>query len=71
MRSKLYKKHRASKYRFPTHTTKGSGNAKGQTVIGSKPALESIERKLGRPLKVAKTDHTRYEWVFCELREDT
>jgi len=68
MKSKLYKKHHASKYEFRTHTVKGNGNSKGKLVVGSEPARHSIEAKLGRPLKVVKTDHTRTEWVFCEAK---
>lgn len=68
MKSKLYKKYHESKYKFPTRTVSGSGNVKGELIVGSKAALHSIEARLGRSLKVVKTDHTKHEWVFCEKR---
>lgn len=68
MKSKLYKKFHASKYQFKTHIVSGSGNVKGELVVGSKAALSFIEQTLGRKLKIVKTDHTKHEWVFCEAR---
>lgn len=68
MKSKLYKKHHASKYQFPTHIIKGSGNTKGKLVVGSIAAQNHIEQALGRKLNVAKTMHTLTEWVFCEIK---
>jgi hypothetical protein len=67
MKSILYRKHRASKYKFPTRIIKGSGT-KGKLVIGSALALTSIEARLGRKLQITKTNHTRTEWVFYERR---
>ena len=68
MKSKLYRKYRAGKSTFPTRTIKGSGNTKGKTTIGAEMALQNIEQKLGRKLVVAKTDHTHFQWVFCEKK---
>ncbi len=68
MKSKLYKKYHASKYQYPTHIIKGSGNQKGKLIVGSEPARHAIEAKIGRNLKVVRTDHTKHEWVFCELK---
>lgn len=67
MKSKLYKKHRASKYKFPTRIVKGSG-IKGELIIGSKAALADIQARLGRKLEIVKVNHTRTEWVFYERR---
>jgi hypothetical protein len=68
MKSKLYKKFHASKYQFKTHIVSGSGNVKGELVVGSKAALAHIQQSLGRTLDIVKTDHTRTEWVFCEKK---
>jgi hypothetical protein len=68
MKSNLYKKFRAGKMRFRTHVIKGSGNAKGKLVVGSEAALQHIQQQIGRPLRVVKTDHTKFQWVFCEAR---
>lgn len=68
MKSKLYRKYRAGKRTFKTHIIKGSGNAKGKLVVGSEAALQHLQQKLGRPIKVAKTDHNKFQWVFCELK---
>lgn len=65
MRSRKYRKFHASKYQFPTRIkTKSEG---GQ-MVGSRAALSHIQQVLGRRLNIAKTDHTRTEWVFCELK---
>jgi len=67
MKSPKYKKYHASKYQFPTHIIRGSGNVGGKLIVGSIAAQQHIEANLGRKLNLAKTDHTRTEWVFCEL----
>ena len=62
MKSKLYRKHRASKYRFKTRIV-------GHTLqIGEGPALAHIQAKIGRRLEIVKKNHTRTEWVFYERR---
>jgi hypothetical protein len=64
-RSEKYRKHRASKYEFPTRVVKAG--VKGSLHVGAKDAKTAIERRLRRPLRegtVAR--HTRSEWVFCE-----
>ncbi|HEY6021360.1 MAG TPA: hypothetical protein VIY48_16085 [Candidatus Paceibacterota bacterium] len=68
MKSKLYRKYHASKYKFPTVIYSGFGNAKGELRVGHKPALQFLEQQLGRKLNVVKTMHTKHEWVFCEAR---
>ena len=67
MKSKLYRKYRAGKTTFPTREYGGS-NGTGKLVVGSEAALSRIEQKLGRKLIVAKTDHTRHQWIFCEKK---
>jgi hypothetical protein len=60
MKSEKYKKHRASKYEFPTV----------KTLCGEKPARKAIEQCLGRQLHPdTVTRHTRSQWVFCEPKE--
>lgn len=68
MKSKLYRKYHASKYQFKTRIVQGSGNVKGELIVGSKAALSAVQESLGRKLTVAKTMHTKHEWVFCELK---
>jgi hypothetical protein len=68
MKSQLYRKYRRSKQKFPTRHIQGTGSVKGKVIPGSQPALEDIERQLGRKLVVSKTDHTIGEWVFCERK---
>jgi len=59
MKSTKYRKHRASKYEFPTI----------KSAYGEKPARASIEKRLGRSLHPdTVTRHTRSQWVFCEPR---
>jgi hypothetical protein len=65
MKSTKYRKHRASKYEFPTHVTKSG--IKGTLIYGANPARQDIERKLKRSLHPdTVTRHTRTQWVFCE-----
>lgn len=68
MKSQKYRKYHASKYQFPTYTVAGTGNTKGKLVVGSEAGLQGVQKLLGRTLNVAKTDHTRHEWVFCERK---
>lgn len=63
MKSKKYNKYHVSKYQFPTRAIHGA-----RVESGAVAALAHIQAQLGRRLTVAKTDHTRGEWVFCELR---
>jgi hypothetical protein len=60
--STKYRKHRASKYEFPTTSTPNNG-----TTYGEKPAKVAVEKRLGRRLSNDMvTRHTRTQWVFCE-----
>ncbi|RPJ75862.1 MAG: hypothetical protein EHM20_08290 [Alphaproteobacteria bacterium] len=68
MKSKLYKKFRASKYSHPTHMIKGSGNAKGKTVVGTESALQEIQQKLGRTISVHHIEKNKGQWIFCEKK---
>lgn len=68
MKSKLYRKFRASKYTYPTHMIKGSGNTKGKTVPGSEPALQAIQQNIGRQIKVHHLEKNVGQWIFCELK---
>jgi hypothetical protein len=68
MKSKLYRKFRASKYTHKTRMIKGSGNTKGQIIVGSVPALQEIQSKLGRTLNVHHIEANIGQWIFCELR---
>lgn len=66
-RSTKYRAHRRSKYRYPTYVSKVG--QKGDLRVGNKPALENIERLLGRKLREGtKTAHTRTQWVWKEPR---
>lgn len=69
MKSKLYVKFHASKYSHPTRQVKGSGNAKGKTVVGTESARHEIEARIGRPLNIHHMEDNRGEWIFCELRK--
>ena len=67
MISTKYRKHRRSKYQFPTHVYKLSQH-KGDLKIGEAAALKDIQRESKRTIKVHSTSHTRSQWVFNELR---
>ncbi len=64
-RSKRYRKHRRSKYAFPTVIEKGGG-----CRVGADRALRDIEARVGRRLEVVKTGHSRSQWVFLERRPE-
>lgn len=68
MKSKLYRKFRASKYIHKTHSVAGTGNTKGKLVVGTESARHEIERNLGRPLVVHHVEKNRGQWIFCELK---
>lgn len=68
MKSKLYRKFRASKYEHRTHIIKGSGNNKGKNVVGTESARHEIEASIGRPLKVHHVEKNRGQWIFCEIK---
>lgn len=60
--SEKYRKHRASKYEFPTQP--------GESRSGESSAKSAIEHRLKRKLAAETvTRHTRSQWVFCEPRE--
>jgi len=64
-KSTKYKKHRRSKYAFPTKVFR-NGQV-GTLILGHVKAKQDIEKTLGRSLHpdTKKTD-TPYQWVFCE-----
>jgi len=64
MHERKWKKHRRSKYRFPTRVVKTG--VKGTLVVGSGPAYNSVVADLGRRLVGNVTRHTWSQWVFCE-----
>ena len=68
MKSSLYRKFRASKYTHPTHTVRGSGNVKGQLIVGSESAKHEIEARIGRSLVVHHIEDNQGQWIFCELK---
>lgn len=68
MKSKKYRKFRASKYIHKTHMIKGSGNTKGKTVVGTESAKNEIQSKIGRPLKIHHIEDNKGQWIFCELK---
>lgn len=66
-----YVKHRLSKYKFRTslhHGRKSNGKTieKGHIKKGETKAMEFLQKKLGRDLKIHRTRHTMGEWVFVE-----
>jgi hypothetical protein len=70
MKSTKYLKHRRSKYAFRTRIEQGqtSSHKKGRLIPGEPRALADVNKALGREIKVARTAHTKGQWVFCELR---
>lgn len=68
-KNKIYHKHRIGKSQYPTRQISGSGG-KGGNIVGHIAALAAINQREGRHIIVAKTDHTRTQWVFCELLAD-
>lgn len=69
MKSTKYNVYHVSKKEYPTHIVR-SGTSSGTLVVGYKKAQQSVEQKLGRPLKLAKKIQSRGgNWVFLELKE--
>ncbi len=72
MKSKLYRKFRASKYVHKTHIIAGSGNAKGKLVIGHKSALAEINQKRAEKklpsIVVHHIEKNAGQWIFCEKK---
>ena len=66
-RSTKYRKHRESKYQYPTHVTKSG--IKGAHIFGENTAKAVVVRRLKRPLHPDTiVQHTSGQWVFCEPR---
>jgi hypothetical protein len=68
MKSKIYRKFRASKYDHPTHIISGSGNTKGKLVVGRDTALQEIQQRIHRTLNVHHIETNKGQWIFCELK---
>lgn len=61
-KSTKYRKYKKGKTKYPTKHFRGQS-----PLSGAKRAQQAIESEIGRSLKVAKTQHTKFQWVFCEL----
>jgi hypothetical protein len=72
MKSKIYRKYRASKYTHRTRTVSSSGGAKGGIIVGHISALQEINQKRAEKklpaINVHHIEKNRGQWIFCELR---
>ncbi len=68
MKSKFYRKFRASKYTHKTRIVSSSGGAKGGVVVGHVSALQEIQQRLGRTITVHHIEKNRGQWIFCERK---
>lgn len=64
-KSTKYRKFKKAKAQYPTRHYHQQA-----PTPGHKMARQAIESEIKRPLKVAKTQHTKFQWVFCELIEE-